>query len=307
MSISKFKSIALLFNNCYKQCFFAVIILLNMIVINISHGWHDTGHMLVSNIAYRYLDPSIIKEVNNIIEVDGNVYPNNNSFVTAANWPDDIKTHDIHLYNTWHYQDKPFSLDGSEITAKAYTGDAIKALNNLRAIIKSKKSNNHEKTRALKFFIHIVGDLHQPLHVTHLVSKQYPNGDRGGNSFKLQGNYRSLHSLWDSGLMYLQPMRERPVSDSSKELLNKYANEFIAENPISHFDKSVITADFSKWQDEGYEYTKENIYKNITERAKPSSEYIQYNLPFMKQRIALAGYRLANQLNCLYGTASCIK
>jgi hypothetical protein len=62
-----------------------------------------------------------------------------------------------------------------------------------------------EKAWALRFFVHLVGDLHQPLHVTSRCTKAMPECDAGGNLFPLTGTPNELHALWDEAMTYLKP------------------------------------------------------------------------------------------------------
>ena len=83
-----------------------------------------------------------------------------------------------------HYIDIPFSSDGTALPAIDHT-NAVWGINHAISILNSNKSNAGDKKLALRLLIHVVGDIHQPLHAVTRVSSQLPEGDLGGNLFPL--------------------------------------------------------------------------------------------------------------------------
>src|SRR5690606_28115726 len=114
----------------------------------------------------------------------------------VANWADEIKSEPqtySHTYN-WHYTE--WEDHNHEHDESASEGKLVSAINEQVAVLKDPKASQDKKVFAIKFIVHLVGDLHQPLHVG--------NGfDQGGNTCKVtfHGEVMNLHVLWDEALI----------------------------------------------------------------------------------------------------------
>lgn len=150
-------------------------------------AWGKNGHALVAEVAFNYLDQNTKKNV--LGYLDGMTIED------AANWMDNIKyDHSYDYMKPYHYVNfdknaKVFERSGSNIIF--ILNQTIKELQNNKNLTKEVI-----KTKILIIF-HLVGDLHQPLHVGY-------GSDKGGNTIQL--NYKAqgtnLHSFWDSGIIY---------------------------------------------------------------------------------------------------------
>ncbi len=273
---------------------------------NSCFAWHQTGHMLVASVAYKNLDKNIIKKVENLATRGSEEYPMAATFVTSSVWADDIKEHGVNFFNNWHYQDSLFSDDGTPIPKYFNDGKALTMIKKFRTLLESSDTTVLEKSFALKLFIHLVGDIHQPLHSASRVSKNFPRGDMGGNLFKIaHPNFGNLHSLWDSGLGALNEL-QRPFTDSEISWLNNYTDGLMMEYSKNSFTEREISSSPKQWLDEGVEIVKNNVYQNIKSDEAPSKKYLEDNRTIVRRQIALAGYRLANELNCIYKSDKCI-
>lgn len=268
-------------------------------------GWHDAGHMMVAEIAYKNLDKKILPQVDNLISHNAQEYPKNATFVTASAWADDIIGHGIDFFNNWHFEDQYVSLDGTPLP-KRMNGISTRMLAKSVKLLSSDRTTQSEKAFALKMIIHVVGDMHQPLHNISRVSKSHPLGDRGGNLYKIKGQYKNLHSLWDSGLGHL-PIIKRPLDQQQTDVLNSAVDEVTAAHPLASFSDDIIAATFDAWQQEGYDLASKHAYTNIPMNTQPNAIYLHNNAEIAKKRIALAGYRLSNVLNCVWGSQICIQ
>lgn len=285
---------------CVSLPFFLLILSNNL------YSWHAAGHMLVASVAYKNLDSTTQKKMDALLTVGADQYPKSNTFITASVWADDIKSYGVNFFNDWHYQDIYFSTDGTPIPNVFNKGRAFYVLNKNLDLLSSTETNDIEKSFALRFVTHIYGDMHQPMHSVSRVSKEFPRGDLGGNRFKLKGQYKHLHALWDSGLATL-PELKRPLDAKSVLWLDKYTQELMTEYPVSSFTKEQVVADFKVWEQENSLIVKNSVYHDIQENAHPTSDYINNNKKIIRRQLALAGYRLANKLNCLSGTYNCVK
>jgi len=104
----------------------------------------------------------------------------------------------------------------------------------------------------LRLFIHYVGDIHQPLHSTSRFTKDYPEGDFGGNLFKLTSKLgvSNIHSLWDSAMYQYSQDLSLPLNSSSWDWLNKEAARLVAAYPESTYEN--INTEYHKWNQETF-------------------------------------------------------
>jgi hypothetical protein len=164
-----------------------------------------------------------------------------------------------------------------------------------------------ERAEALRFIIHFVGDLHQPLHTTARDTDAFPAGDRGGNDFKILPPLvlsrearppQNLHALWDRGVG-LFGEASRPLDMNSRMLIDTQAETLMAALPR----ESLPAAGDDKpmdWVMEGAAIAKSEVYR-LKENQPPSNEYMRASRIIVARRAVLAGYRLADLLNKLLG------
>lgn len=89
---------------------------------------------------------------------------------------------------------------------------------------------------AMRFVLHLIGDLHQPLHTTARVNKKYPKGDTGGNAFKLPNRYgaKNLHSVWDKVFYEWKSKSPKlPFSDADWDTLGEKSREYMKQYKIT--------------------------------------------------------------------------
>src|SRR6185436_1833148 len=154
----------------------------------------------VAQIAYNHLDPAVKAKCNTLMAVPVIASDSGNSnFVTAAVWADDLKGI-TSSFNNWHYIDIPFSLDGTSTNGVgAASFDVVRAINLCVSNLASSATSVSNQALYLRFLLHFVGDIQQPLHCSTAVSAARLSGDAGGNSFSINGTWNNLHSLWDAG------------------------------------------------------------------------------------------------------------
>ena len=166
--------------------------------------------------------------------------------------------------------------------------------------ISAAKANLNAKVRSLAYLVHFVGDIHQPLHCAELHAQQFPNGDRGGNLYKVRYKEPSgavlnnLHALWDSGLN-LFPSKSFPHDVNRPKDIAIISKLLMADYPKSYFKDKVNELDPKSWQAESHSLAK--AAHRTPYNSEPSQAYIDENTQLAEQRIVLAGYRLANLLN----------
>ena len=123
-------------------------------------------------------------------------------FVEAAEWPDDIKGQNWKSFNILHFLNYPVIDPDFKGDIKTSVDNATFAYNECTKVLSLKSSDytTMGKSMCMRFMIHIIGDVHQPLHTAAYFSQQFPDGDLGGNKFMINypaKKYANLHAYWD--------------------------------------------------------------------------------------------------------------
>lgn len=160
------------------------------------------------------------------------------TFIESAVWPDDLKgkQYSMDIWNEWHFVDTPFVTDATIPTIN-YTESAMTSVITVQQARNALKANLRKLTaeRALfaRYLIHMVGDIHQPLHSVALYNHTYTKGDAGGNLLKLtilNKTVQNFHSFWDAGAFRLQNDSYtfvRPMNLQNVTEMKRLASSFI--------------------------------------------------------------------------------
>lgn len=276
------------------------LLVLALLLPQAAFAWAETGHMLVSLIAYQRLNPTAKARVDALtktIRFAGKTYDG----TTIGVWLDDLKgdtTHDD--MRVWHYIDIPI-FDGVPVDpAFKYEDDNVVARLKWAtdALRKGTGSDKHD-AELLGYLFHLVGDVHQPLHAATRVTAKNPKGDEGGNKFKLAGVPDNLHWYWDDAagaFNFWSP--PRPLSERDRRLLEDLARALTREFPA---DKNTEwqEPDPGKWAQESHLLAATVAY-NLPENSTPTDAYNLQARAVARKRITLAGYRLAQLINSIY-------
>jgi hypothetical protein len=251
-----------------KNC---LTIVLNLLVVSV-FAWGQTGHRVVAEVAQNHLSKKARK---NLAKIMGH-----ESLIEASTWMDNVKSDSTYDHmRSWHYVTIPDGKDYST-SEKASDGDAYETVLRMKDVLKSEESSLEEKKEAIRILTHVIGDLHQPLHVG--------NGqDRGGNQIKLKWFYKSsnLHRVWDSEII-----DSKGFSYSELALLIDHPNESTEVNSTSNMNVWLAEAVALRPQ----------IY-NLGEGESLSYEYMYYNWETVKEQLLKGGLRLATVLNEVLG------
>lgn len=242
-----------------------------------SMAWGTNGHRISGEIASHYLTPKARAAVKAIL--------GDESIAMASNWADFIKSDDNYryLYN-WHFIDFDKSYTLPEMKAfleKDTDVDAYTKLNFMIAELKKKTTTKENKLLYLRMIIHVVEDMHQPMHTGH-------KDDKGGNDVKLNwfGKPTNLHSLWDSELIDFQQLS-----------YTEYATAVNHATPaqVAEWQKAPV----SQWL-----YESNQLAEKIYAEAKPDSnlsyKYNFNNIATLNQQLLKGGIRLAGVLNAIF-------
>lgn len=269
-------------------------------------GWGQDGHRITAEIAERNLSPGALKRVREIL---GDV-----TLAEISTWPDEIRSDGSWDFaKPWHYIsiDDDESWDDYERVPEE-EGDILLILETLekmlrkkdadsftlsgvagraKAGLKPKQEKDVTRREVLAFFVHLVADLHQPLHVGR-------REDQGGNRIQVEwfGEEETLHRIWDEDII---------------ESTNLSYTEFATFlNRLSGEDKTAASAgSYLDWamesksiRDEVYDFgpQRSSYFLNIVEAPVLSYDYRAKALPIVRDRLQKGGLRLAALLNDIF-------
>jgi hypothetical protein len=151
------------------------------------------------------------------------------------------------------------------------------------------------KAVALAWLLHLVGDIHQPLHCSSRVTpdETLPHGDQGGNTFRLDDN-RNLHGHWDR---ILDEAIAPDTGEDSIAYADRIADRIERTDRRAALSAPAASTDVLGWAQEGRHLAQTVVYSGVTRGSAPSAAYDAEALKVSEGRIALAGYRLAALLN----------
>jgi len=250
------------------KIFFALF--LSVLTLMPAHGFSDLGHKMVAAIAWQQLTPFAKQKVQRILGAG------EQQFVKASVWADHIKSNDSFNYlKPMHYVNMPKDAQLYKRQRDCRKNKCVvQAIETFSQVLTSNKEKN--KKLALRMVIHLLGDIHQPLHAGL-------REDRGGNWYEVnyQGKDVSLHKFWDH------------------HLVKRLNLDWTETSQLSLPNMKVTLAQPKIWAQESHQIAVDTVY-NVKENGRISDEYLLVADEVIKRRILLAGWRLAMWLNKLW-------
>lgn len=257
-------------------------------------AWGPTGHRTVGEIAQGKLNSSTLKKVEKILK--------GKSLAQVSTWSDEIRSEPQTYKHTfrWHYTDFPKEMIKHDESQSS--GQLLTSITEQLKVFKDKKATDEQKEFALKFLVHLVGDLHMPLHVGNGL-------DRGGNwcHITFHDEEMNLHHLWDEGMINFNKL-------SFTELAR------MVQEGVSEKDAKVLkSGSMSDWANDTKEI-RDTVYPPEVKAAKKKSalpsychsdedqvkdsykpklgyEYSYKFQPVLEKQLLKGGLRLAELLN----------
>lgn len=240
--------------------------------------WGANGHRIVAEIAERHLLPIARMRIQELI----GSYP----LASISVWADAYRgTPEGEHTATWHYVNVPDDVE-YRVPETDHPTDIVQALRLQEQILRDSTRSSEDHVIALKFLVHFIADIHQPMHVGRA-------SDRGGNDVEVRwfGRPVNLHSLWDSYILDHQQLSY---------------TEYVA------FLDFASAADIVAWQSTEYvdwlresQAVRTDIYAPIDaagdEVPNLGWNYFNAAIPIVERRLLQAGIRLAGVLNSIYG------
>jgi hypothetical protein len=243
-----------------------------------SLAWGPRAHRASAKLAEARLTPRARAIIRELLEPG-------ESLADASTWADE-NSRQIRGSAAWHFVNVRISARHYDPRDCRSSGCVVSKIPEFRAILTDQSAPLARRRLALRFFIHLVQDLHQPLHVAD-------RNDRGGNNLQLRyGRYENtnLHQVWDSGL-FSQCYR------NENELLRDL--EALAHDPRS---RDWLNGRIEDWADESLEVGRLAYLVPATHITLRSGDaigrsYEKINLPLALDRLTRSGVRLAALLN----------
>ncbi len=258
-----------------KSIVYHLIVLLLIIStdINASPTWGATGHRVIGKTADNYLKPSAKRQIKKLLK--------RQTLAFVSTYADEIKSDKrYNEFYTWHYINMPFS-ETYESSEKKPKGDLVSGINYCKNIIKDKNSSDDDKAFYLKLLIHLIGDLHQPMHVGL-------KEDRGGNDFKVKWHFKdtNLHKVWDTQIIESYNMSYTELTDNG---------DYLSKEQVKSIKKGSIV----DWVNDTHKITKQ-IYSSVKKDENLRNNYSYQYLGTVRSQLQKGGIRLANVLNELF-------
>jgi hypothetical protein len=208
----------------------------------------------------------------------------NRTLLDAATFPDAIRDEQPHT-KPFHFIDIRFVKGGPAEPPMPNPPNVLSAIEAFTDVLRSPRTTDVERVDALSWLVHLFGDVHQPLHCITRVNQFHPNGDRGGNAFRVAGPAGNLHRLWDSSL--------DPLGGANEEQISRAILERHPRSTLAGLDET----DRRKWARATHRLARRVAYsleENPAHPPTPSAQYLKTMERHGRRQGALAAYRLSN-------------
>ncbi len=268
-------------------------------------GWWETGHQAVARIAAAHLTPAAQTRIARILSVPDSPGAVADALAAASTWADETRAQT--QTGSWHYIDLAIQDQKYDIPERCRDNNCVTARIRLFALQLSSHPANPPVSEldALRYLVHFVGDVHQPLHAVS-------DADLGGNCEHVDppvGSAKNLHAVWDGAIVKAIDRSERQLA---ADLNRRIDASTTAEQA------ALSTGNPDDWAWESHELAIQDVYQKLSIPVEPvlfptscaeaplavsnltlqiRSSYIQEMEPVVRQQLTKAGLRLARLLN----------
>jgi hypothetical protein len=256
-----------------KHLFSIVLVILSLAISFEGKAWGMLGHRVIGEVASKHLNEATKHKIQSIL--------GNQTLAEVSNWMDDIKSDKKYdSLKPWHYVTIPNGMKYSETNVNP-KGDAISGINFVIEQLKKEGLDPQLEKEYLMILIHLVGDIHQPLHVGN-------GNDKGGNDVKMSwfGGSSNLHKIWDSEIIDGKKYSYTELTD----IINHPTHEELVNWQSDSVDDWAHQC--MPFRDGIYEYESGYAWEY---------KYQYAHWGTMKNQLLKGGVRLAGVLNDIYG------
>lgn len=256
-----------------KKIVLLIFLSVNVVAAN-DFIWSKKGHRATAEVAQEHLTRKAKRALTGLL--------NGRSLASISNFADEIKADSVYRkFSAWHYVNFPADKKYTDVEPSKY-GDLIIGIEKCYEIIRSRNSSQQDKVFYLKLLVHLIGDLHQPMHVGRLE-------DKGGNDIQVQWFNRgsNLHKVWDANMIDDYGM-------SYTELANSLPKLTKAEQ------KNIQQGTIYDWVEESQDIANE-IYGSVEVGEKLYYRYSYVWWDTLEMQLQKGGLRLAKVLNDIFG------
>ena len=243
-------------------------------------AWGRAGHRAAARLAESRLSPAALAAIRGLLE-------EGESLADASTWADEVRR-SYAGSGPWHYVNVPISEPHYDARFCPKGGCVVSKIGDFRKVLADRDAPRAERQKALRFLVHFVQDMHQPLHVGD-------NKDRGGNGTQVRffGKGSNLHRVWDSGLLDRGHGNEADLLARISALAN-------AEDA-----KGWTSGTTEDWADESLQaarraYGLADLEEPLRKGSKLGEDYQAIHLPVAETRLAQSGVRVAAILNAVF-------
>lgn len=283
-----------------------------------AYGWDETGHKITAYIAWQRMTPDVRERVIKLLReapedaqlstfymtfgAQTEAARKLDLFMIASTWPDIVRDRDFKVRygkyhkGNWHYDDKFWKVVDGKIEYLPPPEDGGVALAKMSEFSELIRGNapDAQKAIAIAWLVHVIGDLHQPLHTSARVTESEPKGDRGGNTFLLSPpgkGQQNLHSFWD-GIIGRTTANSEDACDLT--YMEPIARKIMKKHPLEKMGDRLKPGKFEEWTAESLTLAQTEVFSpDLIRGQKPSEKYKKKALKIAEERLALAGYRIA--------------
>lgn len=304
-----------------KTCAF-LLLTLALLAARPALAWDALGHEVIALIAWEHMRPETRAKAVELLKAApadadlANLLPNDGRplaererelFLRASTWPDIVRDEaftarrEKYHQSNWHFTNFFWELDenGQPRDIDRLRPQDVNIVERLHALERSVADPGRDASlRALDlaWILHLGGDIHQPLHASARVTATEPEGDRGGNLFKLD-HKDDLHWYWDS---LLSKVYREKRSETRMARVERVARLIQEHHPRSSFT-TLEPGQYEAWAAKGFATSKSFVYKNVERGRTPGRSYRKAAFEVAEPAVALAGYRLAEMLDRTLG------
>ncbi len=254
-----------------------------------AQAWGPLGHRVVAELAQQHLSPAAEAEVERLLAPE-----HTKLLADIANWPDQMQD-DPAMKSLWKQTRSQHYINFRGGSSCDYVPPrdcrdgrcVVGGLQHYVAVLGDRSQPDSVRRQALKFVVHFVGDIHQPLHAGY-------RDDKGGNTYQVQfdGKGMNLHRVWDSSMLYTRHLDWQ-----------QYAQRLDSIGPIK-LPPPIAPLDnpYAQWAEESCRITAEQDFYPTNHQITPA--YVRTWLPLADRRLREAGRRLAQVLNLALAPAT---